>query len=150
MKLATGLSVFSWRMTKRICFFARSRMSLALPMPRSFHCSSLQRKSFALIFIKHSKFSSPLAVATALRVTCTHKVALVRAIARAPSNGQTARRETRGQSNLSCRRNQSRASHCRIVANALVCSRLTIGSRPQFVPLRARSRPLDTTSSEVC
>ena len=63
MKLATGLRVFSWRMTKRICFSARSRISLAFPMPRSFHYSSRQRKSFALIFMMHSRFSSPLFVA---------------------------------------------------------------------------------------
>ena len=71
-KLETGFRVFSWRMTKRQRFSARSLMILALPIPRSFHCSSLHLKSLALIFIKHSKFSSPDFVATVAKLTYTH------------------------------------------------------------------------------
>ena len=69
MKFATGLSVFSCLMMNRTCFCSRSLMSLALPIPRSFHCSSRHRKSFVLIFIRHSKFSSPDAIVTLGRST---------------------------------------------------------------------------------
>ena len=62
-KLATGLRVFSCLITNWMDFSSRFRMSLAFPIPRSFHCSSRHRKSLVLIFIRHSKFSSPEATA---------------------------------------------------------------------------------------
>ena len=57
-------------MTNLIFFSALSLISLALPIPLSFHCSSLHLKSLALIFMRHSKFSSPEVVATCARETC--------------------------------------------------------------------------------
>ena len=63
MKLATGLRVFSCLITNWMDFSSRLRMSLAFPTPRSFHCSSRHLKSLVLIFMMHSKFSSPEATA---------------------------------------------------------------------------------------
>ena len=62
-KLATGLRVFSCLITNWMDLSSRFRMSLAFPIPRSFHCSSRHRKSLVLIFIRHSRFSSPEATA---------------------------------------------------------------------------------------
>ena len=70
-KLATGLRVFSCLITNWMHFSSRFRMSLAFPIPRSFHCSSRHRKSLVLIFMMHSKFSSPEATAYFGILTCS-------------------------------------------------------------------------------
>ena len=58
---APSLSSRSTSLTFLVCLCCRTFTS---PLPRSFHCSSLHLKSLALIFMRHSRFSSPEAVTT--------------------------------------------------------------------------------------
>ena len=74
MKLATGLRVFSWRMRKRIRRWALSRISLQLPTPRSFHCSSRTRYNFTRILKTHSSCSVPVFTWTLGKSTCKNYI----------------------------------------------------------------------------